>query len=162
MVGNVISQSAKQYPFQASAYANFVICGKNGVNPWDIREKFLNNQMSLSEALSKLAGFYTTLKVWKNRKNFYHYVVKTYKKRWNIESGIRDMNKIHETSRARKYTTKLAGLLLRAFIYNLWQFWREARANAGYRKASSTQAIFLEVLKHIVSKAYISDIVLRF
>ncbi|MHA1821211.1 MAG: hypothetical protein ACTSU2_09355 [Promethearchaeota archaeon] len=83
-------------------------------------------------------------------------------KRWNIDSGIRDMNKIHESSRTCKYTTKLTGLFLRGFIYNLWQFWMEARTNADHRKEGSTQVIFLVGLKHIVSKAYISDIVSRF
>ncbi|MHA1821209.1 MAG: hypothetical protein ACTSU2_09345 [Promethearchaeota archaeon] len=71
-------------------------------------------------------------------------------KKEKIVWGIREINEIHELLRARKYTARLAGLLLMGFIYNLWQFWREVRTNCKYKKEYLNQALFLEVVSHII------------
>lgn len=124
IIGNLFSQTSQQYPYQQVAFVRLVIIGKDGQMPWEVRDKFLKGQLTFSEAMKNLHGFFTNYNPWKNTKSWVHYLVRTYKRRWNIETGFALLNKIHEMGRERDYRSKLAGLYIRGTIYNCWQSWR--------------------------------------
>jgi hypothetical protein len=124
IVGNLFSQTMKQYPFQQTAFVRLVIIGTNNESAWEIRDQFRQGFLTYREAMKKLRGFFTNMRPWKNRKAWARYLVRTYKRRWNVETGFAELNKVHMTGRERNYTAKLAGLYLRAFVYDGWQAWR--------------------------------------
>lgn len=127
IVGNLFAQSAIQYPYQQVVFVRLVMIGKDGQSPWDIRDRFRQGRLTFDEALNNLRGFYTNYRPWTNLKAWMRYLVRTYKRRWNIETGFAMLNKVHETGRERLFTGKLATLFLRGFIYNCWQSWRMNR-----------------------------------
>lgn len=141
IIGNLFAQTAKQYPYQQVAFVRLVIIGKDGQGPWEVRDKFLQGHLTYKEAMKQLHGFFTNYTPWKNHKAWVRYLVKTYKRRWNIETGFAMLNKIHETGRQRNFRSKLADLYLRATVYNCWQSWRldQIRKNLHHRDMTLTE-----------------------
>lgn len=121
MSGTIFSQSFKQYPYQKNAAVRLVLIGHNEHTPWEVREKYLADFYTFDEAMDKLAGFYTTLQPWKNKKQWVRWLIKQYKKRWNIETGFSKLNELHISSRDRRFERKLANLYIRGIFYNIWQ-----------------------------------------
>jgi len=124
VVGNIFAQTAKLYPYQQMAFVRMVIIGSDNATAWEIRERFRKGVLSYHEAMKELHGFFTNMRPWKNKKSWARYLVRTYKRRWNIETGIRTLNDVHKTCRERIFTAKLADLYIRGFIYDNWQAWR--------------------------------------
>ncbi len=124
VIGDVFKQSFKSYPNQRAAFMRLVLIGKANMNVWDIKKQFTDGKITYIDAFEQINGFYTNLKPWKNKKNWSHFLRKTYKKRWNIETGFVMVNKFAESSRSRTYRIKLADMYFRAFLYDWWQGWR--------------------------------------
>lgn len=131
VVGNVFQQSFKQYPHQAAAVVRLVMIGTDSQAAWEVRQKYREGTYNFGKAMRNLKGFFTNYKPWKNKKSWARYLVKEYKRRWNIETGFAMLNKIHESLRERTHTVKLSTYYLRAFLYNWWQSWRLDRKNMG-------------------------------
>lgn len=138
VIGNIFSQSNKQYPKQVAAFVHLVIIGKNNEMPWDIRAQFQAGLLTEEEALKKLSGFFTTYRPWKNHKAWIRYLIREYKRRWNIETGFSMLNFIHFSSRARLFTAKLVDLYARAILYDWWQSWRIYKMKEGYHHRDYT------------------------
>lgn len=124
IVGNLFAQTSNQYPYQRVAFVRLVLIGKDEQMPWENRDKFLKGIFPYSEAMNNLRGFFTNYKPRKNAKSWVHYLIRTYKRRMNIETGFALLNKIHELGRERNHRAKLASLYLRGMIYDCWQSWR--------------------------------------
>ncbi|OLS14306.1 MAG: hypothetical protein RBG13Loki_2060 [Promethearchaeota archaeon CR_4] len=67
---------------------------------------------------------------------------RTYKRRWSVETGFRELNAFHPQLRCRTHVQKWADLFTRGWAYDLWQFWTWQRARRGYLPASRTRQIF--------------------
>jgi IS4 transposase len=103
---------------------HLVLIAHNNQSIFDIRRLYHLGAISEEEALKNLAGFFTTYKPWKNQKAFSKFLCRTYKKRWWVETGFSNLNSIHDSTRTRRFETKLAEILMDCWIYNMWQFTR--------------------------------------
>lgn len=119
--GTIFSQSFKQYPNQTSVFVRCVLIGHNERGAWEVKNDYDKGVISFDEAMPQLSGFFTTMKPWKNEKSWARYLIREYKKRWNIETGFSKMNEWHVRFRSRKYNSYFAVKYINAWLYNLWQ-----------------------------------------
>jgi hypothetical protein len=119
--GTIFSQTAKKYPHQRGAIVRLVLIGHDGQSAFEVRDKFRNGILNFDEAMHNLAGFYTNLKPWKNKRSWARYLVREYKRRWNIETGFRMLNFMHIRFRSNQFTVVLSEMYMRGWIYNCWQ-----------------------------------------
>jgi len=119
--GTIFSQTAKKYPHQRGAIVRLVLIGHDNQSAFEVRDKFRNGTFTYDEALHNLAGFYTNLKPWKNKRSWARYLVREYKKRWSIETGFRMLNSMHKRFRSTQFSVILSELYMRGWIYNGWQ-----------------------------------------
>ena len=159
--GNVFSQTFKHYPNQRSVFVKLVLIGHDRQSCYEVREKYLQNRLTLDEALSQLAGFYTTMKPWKNKKAWARYLARTYKRRWNIETGFSKLNEIHKTFHNRKFTVKLAENYMRAWIYNSWQAWHLTSKKNRLKARDITEMIFIRNCKRKLEDLITNDLLNR-
>jgi len=101
-----------------------VVIGHDDQHAWKIRDLFWKGKIGYDDAIHQLAAFFTTLKPWKNKRSWARWLTRTYKIRWNHETGFRSLNKVHEQFRYRNPIVQLAELYLRALIHNGWQLYR--------------------------------------
>ncbi|WP_371801682.1 transposase [Candidatus Lokiarchaeum ossiferum] len=118
-------------PWQSSVNLHIVIVGHDDQPAWKIRDQFWKKQITYDEAIHHLSAFFTTLDPWKNKRSWAKWLTKTYKIRWNQETGFSSLNRIHEQFRYRYPTVHLAELYLRAMIHNGWQFYRNQGLKQG-------------------------------
>ena len=140
--GNVFTQSFRQYPFQSSVFVRLVLVGHGRKGCWEVREQYNQQALSFDEALGQLAGFYTTLRPWKNPKAWARYLSRTYKRRWNVETGFRELNSLHPYFRCRTYVQKWADIFMRGWAYDLWQVWAFHHTRCGHFPGNYTRQIF--------------------
>lgn len=155
VVGNIFAQAAQHYPFQSTAFVRMVIIGKDNQGAWEVREKFRQGKLTFSKAMRELRGFFTTYTPWKNQRAWARFLVREYKRRWNIETGFSMLNKVHESGRERRFTTKLATIYCRSVIYNWWQSWRLERKRYGFHHRDHTLNEFKEYVGDEIEKNYL-------
>ena len=117
--------------WKTSAMLNIVVVGHDDQSAWKVRNQFWHGKIGYDEALHQLSAFFTTLKPWKNERSWARWLTKTYKIRWNQETGFSSLNKIHRQFRYRNPVVQLAELYLRAIIHNGWQFYRNQSLKQG-------------------------------
>lgn len=120
----LFQQKSGAKPWPTSVWTNVVIVGHDDVPAWKIRNLFWNGKLTYEDALNQLSAFFTTLKPWKNKRSWASWLTRTYKKRWNQETGFCSLNAIHNQFRYRYPIVQMAELYLRALIHNGWQFSR--------------------------------------
>ena len=120
----LFKQKSGAKPWPTSVLINIVVVGHDDQSAWKIRDQLWNGKLSYDEALHQLSAFFTTLKPWKNERSWARWLTRTYKIRWNQETGFSSLNKIHYQFRYRNPIVQLAELYLRALIHNGWQFYR--------------------------------------
>lgn len=135
----LFKQKSGARPWQTSVKLNIVIVGHDDQPAWKIQERFWKGKLSYNEAIHQLSAFFTTMDPWKNERSWAQWLTKTYKIRWNQETGFSSLNKIHEQFRYRYPRVQLAELYLRAMIHNGWQFYR----NQGLKKGIHHQELTL-------------------
>ena len=119
------SQTPRGNPWPRMVQVHLVVVGHNDQGAWKIREAFWNRTLTFDEALRQLAVFFTTTEPWQNHRRWSKWLTRTYKKRWNQETGFRMLNAIHPNFRNRYPNVQLAQLHLRGMIYNCWQVYRK-------------------------------------
>jgi hypothetical protein len=154
IVGNIFAQSNNQYPKQRAAFVWLVMIGKGNLKPWKVKTLFQHHKLTLKQALKKLKGFFTNYKPWANRKSWVSYLIRTYKRRWNIETGFSTLNKVSFTGRERSFTAKLATLVLRCTIINWWQSWRLTQIRSKVLPRDYTQIDFQEHAKLVIESIF--------
>lgn len=154
VVGNLFAQSSQQYPYQSVAFVRLVIIGKDNQGAWEVREKYRQGVYTYHQAMLQLRGFFTSYKPWQNDKAWARFLVREYKRRWNIESGFAVLNRIHESGRERIYTAKLVNLYCRGVLYDWWQSWRLNRKRLHYHHRSFT----LNAFRYYVQQEILSNL----
>lgn len=150
----LFTQSASHYPFQSSVQLTLVVVGHEDQSAQSIRERYWSKKVSYDEAISQLAAFFTTLKPWKNLNAWASWLTRTYKSRWNEETGFCKLNEVHESFRHRDPIVHLSELYLRAIIYNDWQYYKKRCERDNLKKAYSS----LKYYKVLAKKHYEKEI----
>jgi hypothetical protein len=127
----LLKQTSGAKPWPSSVWVHIVVVGHNDQSPWKIRKQLWNGTLTFDEAKKSLSAFFTTLIPWKNERAWVRWLTKTYKIRWNQETGFSSLNKIHEQFRYRSPVVQLAELYLRSMIHNGWQFYRNQGLKVG-------------------------------
>lgn len=151
-----LEQSARQYPFQEMTVLAFAIVGKDHQDPYKIRTDLQAHTISYEDAKDELRGFYTSLKPWRNKSQWLDYLTRTYKERWNIETGFSNINTLHFSFRARTYRVRYAELLLRMFVYNLWTINRHLALSKGFYVRDVTLPLYQRSLRRFLASIYFS------
>ncbi|QEE15540.2 transposase [Promethearchaeum syntrophicum] len=141
------SQTQKVKPWPSSVHVNFVVIGHKNVLATEIRRQFRQGILTFDEAIKQLAGFFTTLKPWKNHSRWAKWLSRAYKKRWNEETGFSKLNDIHKSFRNHYPNVQLSQLYMRAIIYNNWQYFKREAEKSGIRASKRSLAVFLETLE---------------
>lgn len=141
--GTIFSQTAKKYPHQRGAVVRLVLIGHDGQSAHEVRELYRNGVLNFDEALRNLAGFFTNMKSWKNKRSWARYLVSEYKKRWWIETGFRMLNSVHKRFRSAHFSVLLAELHMRGWIYNTWQAFRHESLKNFHHMRDITMDAFL-------------------
>ncbi len=127
----LFQQKTGAKPWRTSVLINIVVVGHDDQSAWKIRDQFWTGKIGYDKALHQLSAFFTTLKPWKNERSWARWLTRTYKIRWNQETGFSSLNKIHYQFRYRNPIVQLAELYLRALIHNGWQFYRNQGLKQG-------------------------------
>jgi len=152
------AQSTSQYAWQKSVHVSLVVVGHKDLSAMEIRNRFRQHRLSFDEALRKLSAFFTTLPRWRNINRWTRFLTKAYKKRWNEETGFRELNVIHRQFRYRSPVVQLAELYLRALIYNGWQIWRKERKSAQFKNVDRSLDVFSERLTGMIEQEINSSV----
>jgi hypothetical protein len=100
----------------------------------------------------ELRGFFTSYPPWKNQKAWARFLVREYKRRWNIETGFAELNRVHESGRERIFTTKLASLYCRGVIYDWWQSWHLIRKHTQLHYRDYTFNEFKYYVRNLIER----------
>jgi len=98
-----------------------------GTRIGDFRKQLTLGVITREQALKYIHVFITTIKAPKNKRRWIRWgmgVVRRFSKRWQIETGFRDMNRILPISHARKHSTKTLMFATQMWNYNIWQIQR--------------------------------------
>ena len=106
-------------------------------------------------------GFFTTIPEWSNDKSFCRFLTRTYKKRWNIETGFKMLNSIHESFRNRSAVKQLIQIYLRGIVYNSWQFWRKGVLKESITGSDGGLSLYLGYLTRYLWDYYLGTILDR-
>lgn len=113
-----------------------------GINVWliitngqgrrlrEIRTEYLTKTKSEKDCLKELMVILTTYQPPKGKKSKQGWAVQIcnrYHKRWQIETGFRDLNRIAPPSNARTNARKFLMTTVRYWVYNCWQLERAKR-----------------------------------
>lgn len=150
----LFSQSSKQYPNQSSVKVFLVFIGHKNKTADEVRNRYYKNNKPMDKCISEMAGFFTTIRPWNNVRAFIRFLTRTYKQRWNIETGFRELNKTHYSFRNRESVKQLTQIYLKALIYNNWQFWRKRTLKESISFSDGAQQLFLRKLSHAVIETY--------
>ena len=141
----LFTQSSNQYPKQRSAMVNLVFIGRSGESAHGVRDRYYTNKILINDMIKQMAGFFTTLKPWKNVKSFARFLTRTYKQRWNIETGFRELNSTHPPFRNRKPAKQCSQMYLKAIIYNNWQLWRKRELRNAVSFSDGGKVLYLRL-----------------
>jgi hypothetical protein len=98
-----------------------------GTRIGELRKQLKLGIMTREQAIKHIHIFITTFKAPKSKRRWIRWgmgLVRRFSKRWQIETGFRDMNRIFPTSHARKHSTKTLMFAMQMWNYNIWQIQR--------------------------------------
>jgi len=153
----VFSQKTGAKPIRTKVNVKLALIGHDDQSAQEVRDQMYSHQLKFDEAMGQMAGFLTTLDKWKNLVNFCRWLARTYKKRWNIETGFKMLNQIHDSLRAREAPVMLANKYLRGIIYNNWQYWRKLCLSNGIKTSRCSLNVYLLNLQQELEKVYIYE-----
>jgi hypothetical protein len=98
-----------------------------GTRVKDLRMQLKMGSITREQAVKHIHIFITTFHAPRNKRKWIRWgmgLVRRFSKRWQIETGFRDMNRILPTSHARKHSTKTLMFAMQMWNYNIWQIQR--------------------------------------
>lgn len=113
------SAPGAKYRFFQNVYV--VINAKKGHSLLEVKNDFRKGNLTLSDASELIYGIMTTQKPrgmpssWASRTSHF------YKKRWNIETGFSDLNRMGKRWKSKYDSTRYLDLLVRMLLYNSWK-----------------------------------------
>ncbi|HMF31803.1 MAG TPA: hypothetical protein VKK79_10330 [Candidatus Lokiarchaeia archaeon] len=95
-----------------------------------IRLEYTSGQKSLADCVKQVMPIFTTARPPSGpraRQAWAADICKTYKSRWHIETGFRDLNRVAPPSNARTNERKIFMSAVRLWVFNAWQLERAKR-----------------------------------
>ena len=125
-----IKGGAKEYYGISPIKVTAIITNYEGRRLREIRADFLDHKLSLTEAMKELTVIITTHhppRSMRARQGWGVGICERYHRRWQIETGFRDCNRLGPTSNARTNTRQFLMESVKLWVYNAWQLERAKR-----------------------------------
>ena len=119
----------RKYTFSSASEAKFrffqnvyvVLNAKKGHSLLEVKQDFQKDKLSLSDASKLIYAIMTTQKPKGVSSSWASRTSQFYKKRWNIETGFSDLNRMGRRWKSKHDNTRYLDLLVRMLLYNSWK-----------------------------------------
>lgn len=132
IVHYVIYGALAKYYKQSGVDVWFIFTNRYGHRLHEIRRDYLSGAKPLKESVQEIMVILTTvahLRRKKRRQGWAVQICQVYDRRWQIETGFRDLNRITPSSNAWTNTRKLFMCSAGYWVYNVWHLERVKRGN---------------------------------
>ena len=107
------------YRFFQNVY--IILNAKKGYSLLEVKNEFRKGNLTLNDALKLLYGIMTTQKPRGVSSSWASRTSRFYRKRWNIETGFSDLNRMGKRWKSTYDSTRYLDLLVRMLLYNSWK-----------------------------------------
>ena len=114
-----------------------ILRAKKGYTLKGIKKAVKNGKVSLDDAVKLIYSVMTTRKPSGDTSSWANRTSKFYKKRWNIETGFSDLNRMGRRWKSKYDNTRYLDLLVRMLLYNSWKInraWLEKHQKKGKKR----------------------------
>ena len=98
-----------------------VLNAKKGHTLFEVKRDFQKGTLTLDNASKLIYGIMTTQKPRGESSSWASRTSRFYKKRWNIETGFSDLNRMGRRWKSKYDNTRYLDLLVRMLLYNSWK-----------------------------------------
>lgn len=130
--------SAPGSKFQFFQNTYLILGAKKGHSLSEVKREFQRGKLSLKEASKLIYPIMTTQKPRGNSNSWASRTSRLYKKRWFIETGFSDLNRMGRRWKSKYDNTRYLDLLVRMLLYNSWKINR-AFLNQCQKKGAKCQ-----------------------
>jgi len=113
------SATDAEYRFFQNVY--LILNAKKGHSLLDVKRDFQRGILTLSEASKLIYTIMTTQKPRGESSSWASRTSRFYRKRWNIETGFSDLNRMGHRWKSKYDNTRYLDLLVRMLLYNSWK-----------------------------------------
>jgi hypothetical protein len=113
------SATEAEYRFFQNVY--LVINAKKGSTLLGVKRDFQKGTLALDDASKRIYAIMTTQKPRGGTSSWASRTSRFYRKRWNIETGFSDLNRMGRRWKSKHDNTRYLDLLVRMLLYNSWK-----------------------------------------
>jgi len=113
------SATDAEYRFFQNVY--LVLNAKKGYSLLEVKRDFQNGKLTLDNASKLIYAIMTTQKPRGVSSSWASRTSRFYRKRWNIETGFSDLNRMGHRWKSKYDNTRYLDLLVRMLLYNSWK-----------------------------------------
>ncbi len=106
---------------QFSQNVYLILNAKKGHSLIEVKRDFQNGKISLDDATKLIYAIMTTQKPRGQTSSWASRTSRLYRKRWNIETGFSDLNRMGRRWKSKYDNTRYLDLLVRMLLYNSWK-----------------------------------------
>ena len=110
---------------------------KKGYSLLSVKRAFKKGTLTLNDAMKLIYAVMTTQKPRGNTSSWASRTSRFYKKRWSIETGFSDLNRIGRRWKSKHDNTRYLDMLVRMLLYNSWKInkvWLKKRRKKGKKR----------------------------
>ena len=113
--------SAPRQESQFSQNIYLILRAKKGHTLLSVKRDFQNDKNSLDDVTKRIYAIMNTQKPRGQTSSWASRTSRFYRKRWNIETGFSDLNRMGRRWKSKYDNTRYLDLLVRMFLYNSWK-----------------------------------------
>lgn len=115
----ISSAPGKEKQFSQNVY--LLLKAKKGHTLLSVKRAFKKGKLTLNEAMKRIYAVMTTQRPRGDTGSWASRTSKFYKKRWNIETGFSDLNRMGKRWKSKYDNPRYLDLLMRMLLYNSWK-----------------------------------------
>ncbi len=157
VVAHVLNQNQFTHYKLGPVAVHIIMKTDPGTRARDLRKALRAGKITREEARKKIHVFVTTESPPREKGKLVRWglaIAQGFRRRWRIESGFRDLNRLFPTSHARSNDSKQLWLVLRMFAFNAWQIQRALRRGLRRVPASWREGPTLQRFGSITTKLF--------
>jgi len=120
-VRNYYFSTAPRKRVQLSQKVYLILRAKKGTSLLSVKRDFQKGKLTLKDATKQIYAIMTTQKPKKQISSWSSRTSQLYKKRWFIETGFSDLNRMGRRWKSKYDNTRYLDLLVRMLLYNSWK-----------------------------------------
>lgn len=134
---------------------NLIFNAKRGYSLLSLKRAVNKGELSLKEARKKIFTIMTTQKPKGKESPWASRTSRFYRKRWNIETGFSDLNRINRRWKSNRDNLRFLDMLARMMLYNSWKMNKGLIQKAG-KKEGLKKAWTLNQNQDLLKKIFLS------